>query len=272
MGQYVISMALSANLVLKPVRAKYIIQPDGSRRLASVMEFSRPIFNPGGFVPVEDHRVTADDILLGDLAQNVCSPEENAARARRRARIQAFDYVICNPDLDWFVTLTYDPQKVGSRSDYDEVYHKLKVFLGNRVARHGLKYVCCPEYHKDGENIHWHMICNGLGLGLMPSGHRSKNGDIWNVTSWTWGFSTALHIGGETADRDKVSKYIYKYMGKQGGQMIGGRYYLHGGHLALPVYEYFDDVTEVSTNYGTAAYKRECEPVSGVTCREWNFI
>ena len=263
----------SANIVLMPVRAKYIIQPDGSRRLASVMEFSRPIFNPGGFVPVEDFRDTADDVLLGDLADSVCSPEENLARARRRAKIQAFDYVLANPDLEWFVTLTYDPSKVNSRSDYDEVYHKLKIFLGNRVARNDLKYVCVPEYHKDGENIHWHMICNGRGLGLVPSGHKTKRGeDIWNVGAWSWGFSTAIHIGDTKTDRDKVAKYIYKYMGKQNGQIIGGRYYLHGGDLARPVYEYFYDVTDVDTNYGTAAYKRECEPVSGVVCREWNFI
>jgi hypothetical protein len=116
------------------------------------------------------------------------------------------------------------------------------------------------------------MICNGRGLDLVPSGHRSKNGDIWNVRAWSWGFSTAVPIGGGDSDRDKVAKYIFKYMGKNLGQKIGGRYYLHGGDLALPVYEYFDDVTEVSTNYGTAAYKRENDILPGVVCREWFFI
>lgn len=275
MGQYVISMNSihhSENLVLKPVRAKYIIQPDGSKRLAAVMEFSRPVFNPGGFIPVDDFRVTADDVILGDHAENLCSAEQNLARARRRAKIQAFDYILANPDLNVFVTLTYDPEKVESRSCYEEVYHKLKVFLGNRVARHGLKYVCVPEHHKDGEAIHWHMICNGRGLDLYPSGHRSKNGHIYNVRAWKWGFSTAVFIGGTVTDRDRVCKYVYKYMGKQDGAMIGGRYYLHGGQLELPIYEYYDDVTDICTNYGTAPYKRECEPVPGVLCREWTFI
>ena len=277
MGLYVISMTcgvghISANLVLKPVRAKYIIMPNGDRRLAAIMEFSRPVFNPGGYVPEDGSKSLPEDLVGEAVTPNECSGLDNIRRALRRAKGNAFDLVACNPDLDWFVTLTYDPSRVRSRSDYDEVYHKLKIFLGNRVARYGLKYVCVPEHHKDGENIHWHMICNGRGLDLIPSGIRSRSGDVWNVRAWQWGFSTALHIGDGVADRDRVAKYVYKYMGKQVGQMIGGRYFLHGGKLARPVFEYFDSPEECCPNLGTAAYHKEKEVVPGIVCREWSFI
>jgi hypothetical protein len=39
--------------------------------------------------------------------------------------------------------------------------------------------------------------------------------------------------------RIKVSKYIWKYINKNvNGETIGGRYYLHGGKLSKPRYEY----------------------------------
>ena len=72
--------------------------------------------------------------------------EENLQRAIRRAKTAAFDLIECNHDLDCFGTLTFDPEKIDSKS-YSDVYGVLKVWLSNRVQRNGMKYILCPEHH-----------------------------------------------------------------------------------------------------------------------------
>lgn len=190
-----------------------------------------------------------------------------------RARQQCYDYLMCNPDLNTFVTFTFDPQKIDSCS-YPLVVSTLSVWLSNRVRRNGLKYVLVPEKHKSGA-IHFHGITNSDGLKLIPSGYwkvgkytlpwekispRKRNDaqEIFNVKDMPLGFSTALHVDGEDS-QVKISKYIWKYMTKQGGQKIGGRFYLHGGDLALPKLVYSNELFEGSdgtlVTYGATACK-----------------
>ena len=170
--------------------------------------------------------------------------EDNARRAVNRAKVRAFDFIMCNPDLDAFATLTLDGERI-ERTSYDAVYHRLRGWLSNRVQRQGLKYIMCPEYHKDGQSIHFHMLANAGALNLIeartPGGYlmRRKGKPVYNLSDWDLGFSTAQLIP-PTDGREAVAKYIFKYMGKQTGARIGGRYFLHGGDLASPVEELCD--------------------------------
>ena len=256
-------------------RAKYYPAVGGGLRLASVCEFSHPVFRLPGFEASELTGIPEDPLDFGlELEpEDVCEAdrEKYKERAQRRARTAAFDYVACNPDLDAFVTLTFD-RSYTDRTSYEETYGRLKVWLSNRVTRHGLKYVCVPEYHHDGEAIHFHLLCNSKALKYSASGHVNKTGEpIYNLDGWRWGWSTLILIGESETDRDRVSKYIYKYMTKQEGQKIGGRYYLHGGRLAAPSYAYTDDPTEFFGGE-LPKFSRHVDVNDSVSYREWNFI
>lgn len=153
-------------------------------------------------------------------------------KGRSRARRKIYDLVRCNPDLDTMLTLTLSPDRV-DRSDYKEIIGKLRVWLDNRVRRRGLKYFLVAEYHADGENIHFHGLCNSAALDLVYSGHRRSGKRVYNIKDFPLGFTAAVKIGGGEDDRYNVAKYCTKYITKSTAK-VGGRYYLHGGDLKTP--------------------------------------
>ena len=242
--------------------------------------FDRLIYNPS---KMERHvRDMNEDIVFpggdpfGDVTKIRNESEGEGAfwkKSYNRARQQCFDYLMCNPDLNVFSTFTFDPEKIDSRS-YSTLVTTLSVWLANRVRRNGLKYILVPERHQSGA-IHFHGITNREGLKLVSSGYwkvgkytlpweriakgrRSEAQEIFNVQDMPLGFSTAIHVEGEDC-QTKVSKYIWKYMTKQGGQKIGGRFYLHGGDLVSPrlVYtnEYFSESEGTIVTYGNTTCK-----------------
>lgn len=214
---------------------------------------------------------------------DVCAEEtrvpsaENARRSINRAKVRAFDFIMANPDLDAFATLTIDGEKL-CRNSWEEIYPKLRIWLSNRVTRRGLKYLLCPEYHKDGENIHFHMIANAQALqyraALTPSGRpmyrAGKN--VYNLTDWEWGFST-MQIVPPTDSRDAVAKYIFKYMGKNAGAKIAGRHFLHGGALREPYCEYADDISELpGVLDAEGKYRTAFSPCAGLDYEKIYFL
>jgi hypothetical protein len=168
---------------------------------------------------------------------------------------------------------------VEDKDEYSECYEKLRVWLSNAVQRRDLKYILVPERHKSGA-IHFHAICNEKALDLVratsantgrPLSHNGR--PIYNITNWKHGFSTAEKIASGADDREAVSKYIFKYMGKQNGEKIGGRFFLHGGDLKKPICLYGDSEAEFAGDaYGRPTYQKETSPVPGLTYWEWNYI
>ncbi len=252
--------------------------PDGAGGWIPVKRivFDRLIYNPN---KLEDHfdklRNLPEEDSEEDDGTNIRNDDEGTfwKKSWNRARQQCFDYLMCNPDLNTFCTFTVNPDECNSHN-YSQVVENLSVWLANRVRRNGLKYILVPERHQSGA-IHFHGICNSTGLRLVPSGRwkvgkwalpwedirpakRKEAQEIFNVRDLKLGFSTALIIEGENA-QEKVSKYIWKYMTKQGGQKIGGRFYLHGGDLqaARLVYsnEYFMEAEGALVTYGSTACK-----------------
>lgn len=227
------------------MRIKYT--PDG--RLLSVERASRPVFSYESSLRAQRREEIDPE---GGLDLSWLAPEErreaaedNRRRSLNRAKVKVFDLLLCNPELDTFATLTVDPGKA-DRTDYNAIYRYTKSWLSNRVQRRGLSYVMCPEYHHDGEAIHFHMIGRGAGLALTPAltpagrVRQRKGKPVFNVEDWELGFSTAQVIPA-TDNREAVAKYIFKYMGKQAGAMIGGRFFLSGGDLVRPRI-YLEDV------------------------------
>lgn len=259
-------------------RAKFIPDPEnGGYKLAMVQGFTFPMFNPEKDRQAIKRDNTPPDLC--DIVQNETKGTDitNVERASRRAKINAFDKILCNPDLDTFATFTFAPGFVSDKASWDDCYHYLKTWLGNRVQRNGLKYVIVPERHKSGD-VHFHGILNSSALRLerafSPRTGRAltHNGNpLFNVTDWQGGFTSAEMIRGAADDRTKVAKYIFKYMGKQCGTKIGGRYMLSGGDLVLPLYVY-DDAVEPFLDGIEPTYQREVDLGEKGKYMEYSFL
>ncbi len=171
-----------------------------------------------------------DDNVNDDKKKESTVNRKSVNRAKRKL----FDYVMCNADMKYFVTLTLDKTKI-DRYDYSVIIKKLNTWLDNKVRRNGLKYVLVPELHKDGA-LHFHGFFNDV-LRKEDSTHRYNDGRvIYNLPQWTYGFTTAIECVGERA---KIANYCCKYVVKQlEDGKIGGRFYLSGGKLIVPEYEY----------------------------------
>lgn len=191
--------------------------PDGTREL---LVCDRPIFGLSGW-----EEVTAGTAVT--VGKRKSGTKCNTERSQRRARQQIRDYALCS-DFKYFVTLTLDEKKI-NRYDISVIVKRLRVWLDNRVRRCGLRYILVPERHKDGA-IHFHGFFNDV-LQAVDSGHVDKKGHkIYNLPSWTFGFTTAIELYGNYS---KAVAYVCKYVGKS-KEKIGGRWYYSGGNLSLP--------------------------------------
>lgn len=257
-------------------RTKYYIDSSGQRVPYEIMVCNRPVFSSGlevsDFTKAVEWRLeyqAANEELFGDkhvssrgYKSAPATKQELLDSSRRRAKRKIFDYCICN-EFDMFITLTLDKELI-DRDDYGAVIKKLNSFLGNRVRRHGLKYIGVPEYHKNG-GLHFHFAVSGGGFKLVDSGCVSVEGHkkpirnttadklhvpheqrhtVYNITDWRLGFSTAIKTyGSRGALATYLSKELCKPVQKQlvnSGAIdkIGGRWYLHGGDLRKPVVVY----------------------------------
>lgn len=224
-------MPLRASQAYCNGRAKFT--PGGE--LLECVWASRPLFRFRAVEPVrKEHKVPDVRAARGEGVSD---------RGARRAKKRLFELCMCN-EFDTFITLTLDRRKI-DRYDIKAVTKKLNVWLDNRVRRKGLRYVLVPELHKDGA-IHFHGLVNSEALQLVDSGHKDKKGrDIFNVTDWKMGFTTAVKVD---ENYRRVCNYVSKYITKQyggGGKganqgPVGGRWFYHGGALKTPVVRYLD--------------------------------
>lgn len=171
--------------------------------------------------------------------------EEIRTDSVKRAKEKIFDIALCN-DWNYFITLTLDCEKV-DRYNKADINKKLKKWLNNQVNRKDLHYLIIPEYHKDGA-IHFHgLIDNALSvedsktysvpscskpvsLRKLKSLNLTADSEcvkpVYNLPSWSFGFSSAVEL---TGDSSVVSRYITKYITKD-GKKIMGKFYYAGGH------------------------------------------
>lgn len=205
------------------------------------------IFNPDKVELWDDWKEFSPSSVRGEDGEKSSAVKtadrDGSLQSWNRAQKRAYDYIRCNPDLDMFITLTFSPDCV-DRDSWDNIVSKMNDWLDNRVRRRGLKYVLCPEYHHDGHSIHFHGLMNESALRLVNAvnpktgGKLYRNGKtVYNIQDFPFGFTTAIRVTGQEASK-ACAGYIFKYMRKQGGQRIGGRYFLAGGELVKPIYVY----------------------------------
>lgn len=258
-------------------KAKYYRNPDGTYSLASIQKFDTPRFKAGfelysdqsgGGAFIEDEE--DEQMFISDKVGS----DEDQARARRRAQKAMADLVFGNPELDVFLTLTINPELVGDKSSWEECYKCLKNWLSNKVQRRAAVYVGVAERTKRGD-VHWHFLINSGALDLVGATDARTGAALYhnhrrtyNETSWRWGFTTAQRVGGDDA-HVKVSKYLMKYVTKS-AEMVGGRYYMHGGKLRLPYYVYADAPEELG-DLDAAVWTHKVEKDDFSFC-EWSFM
>lgn len=151
-----------------------------------------------------------------------CSKEAEttaeAQEARTRQQIYAIrrkikGYALCN-GFRWFVTLTFDPEKVNS-SDYETAKNTLLKWCRKMRDRHGqFDYLMIPELHKSGA-VHFHGLLGDVTAYFVEAVNAKTgnpvirhNRQVYNLPEWEYGFSDCEEI--ESPER--AASYITKYV------------------------------------------------------------
>lgn len=195
--------------------------------LTEVRTYKIPICK-GVKVPYRQKKIKLALTMAQTIKMEIKSLQTSVARTKQKI----YDYAKANSDeFMFFVTLTFDPNKVNS-FDYSLVTSKMTNWLRNiRKKIPSLKYIGVPEQHKSGR-FHFHFLMSDISAILIDSGHKTKEGMIiYNLEAYKLGFSTATVI----QDRERVSNYLSKYITKDLAlQTKGKKRYWHSKGLSLP--------------------------------------
>lgn len=150
-------------------------------------------------------------VMDSERQEKELADKEESIRQSRARSINAIYDIARSNFWDWFVTFTFNSDKV-DRYDYQACSKKLSNwFTITRRICSDMVYLVVPEQHKDGA-FHFHGLFSGIdSLNFVPSGKYDKeNRMIYNIGSYKWGFTTATKVG----DSSKASGYLCKYISK----------------------------------------------------------
>ena len=188
---------------------------------------------------------------------------DKAQEARTKSQIYAIrrrikGYALSN-NFCWFVTLTFDPEKIDS-SDYETAKNTLLKWCRWMRDSYGqFGYLMIPELHKSGA-VHFHGL-----LGDIPADFAKavspKTGElltrhgrqVYNLADWKYGFSDCERI----ESPEKAASYITKYVTSAlltDKKMYNKKRYFNSQGLAKPVIAYgMSDNTDLGSftpNFG----------------------
>lgn len=172
--------------------------------------------------------------------------DENAERSLRRTQKELQDLVDCN-NFEWFGTFTFDPAKI-DRHNEKAVKKAMSIWLNNqRRTSPNMIYILVPERHKDGA-IHFHALLGNYNGKMAHSGSQWQKQPIYNVTSYSLGFTNFTKI----RDKAKTANYCRKYITKDmASTATGQRRYWRSKNLFKPQKTYnlsTDDVLSQNFN------------------------
>ncbi len=167
----------------------------------------------------------------------------NKERSLRRSRQMVRNIAHLN-DWTYFMTLTFDKEKVKDRYDYDDLFKKVSLYFKKQKAKHkDIRYMYVAEPHKDGA-LHFHGLLYdpNCELNIFDSGFNDEQGrNIFKLKSWEQykGYSNLTKID----DHIKVANYISKYITKESQRLLKHYYYSSKGLKREPKITYCDGVT-----------------------------
>lgn len=130
----------------------------------------------------------------------------------RRARQNLYDICLCN-DFQYFVTFTYDKEKIDRYND-EKTRRAFSIWANNiRKIYPDMYYVAVCEYHEKGA-LHYHLLVGGIKWeDLKPEFWKLDKktlAPIYTVGAWPWGYSTVSRIRNGEAAKHYICKYITK--------------------------------------------------------------
>lgn len=199
---------------------------------------------------------------------------ENAIRSMNRSKNNLMDILKSN-DFNFFVTLTFDKNKIDRLDDKKTRKEFAKFVKDLRKDFNNMIYVAVPEYHKKG-GLHFHLLLGKVTaeeLGLVDSGKFVKNGrckgqTIFNVTKWGSGFSTATKVLDTNAVKYYLSKYLTK--GKVDPRFFGKKRFYVSQNIERPQVEKMtfpcNDTFDIFDSIDKANYNIDYEDLSKEYC------
>lgn len=175
-----------------------------------------------------------EEVVKENEVDNEEELENNRSKkvAANRAKNKVYELARANV-WDWFVTFTFDREKVDS-SNYDLTLKKIRKWLSNQQVRFApdLKYIIIPELHADKVHYHFHGLLADCGnMAFSDSGHKKCGKPIYNLSGFKFGFTTATWV----EDTGRVASYIVKYMTKELNESLYNRHrYLASRNLKKP--------------------------------------
>jgi hypothetical protein len=173
-----------------------------------------------------------------DLYTN--NQETDLERSIRRTKKRITDYTLCNP-FELFVTFTFK----NNRQDIDEKRRQMANWLRNQRKRNGkFDYLIVPEFHKDGQSLHFHALfnsyCGTITKAINPKTDKQviQGGKpVYTLPEYTLGFNNAKNIIATPEDQHKVARYIKKYIVKDMPMFNNRQRYWVSKGLKLPIVE-----------------------------------
>jgi len=176
------------------------------------------------------------------------SDEAQEKRTRRqvhaiRRRIKGYAF---SNRFRWFVTLTFNPEKVDS-SDYETAKSTLLKWCRRMRDRHRqFDYLMIPELHRSGA-VHFHGLLGDIPAHFVEAVN-PKTGkkvvrhgrQVYNLTEWEYGFSDCEEI----ESQERAASYITKYVTSAlltDKKMYNKKRYFNSQGLAKPAVAYSMD-------------------------------
>lgn len=198
--------------------------------------------------------------------EHIPDRERSQKVSRSRAVQAVYDICQSNP-WTWFLTLTFDPQKVDS-FDYDKCVEAIILFT-KKLRYWGIQYVVVPEKHPTSGRWHFHgLLYDPDGqLRVVPARNAQgkllvdgKKRQVYNVSIYEYGFSTVTKVSNETRAGGYLCKYVSKDMFVPDGRK---RYWASRG-LKRPEVKYLDmPESMIIQQYAHAGYKKIIETDKG---------
>lgn len=180
-----------------------------------------------------DFGVSLSDEELGILRYH---DEQNLLNSVRRTKRKIMELARCASWSLW-CTLTFDPKKI-DRYDFKLCSKRMREWLQWQRKQYApdLQFLVVPETHKDGA-WHFHALLGNIGsMELTSSGkYTINNQEIFNLSGWKWGFTSACFIDSDTESLARIASYVSKYMTKECYQLaVGAHRYYASNNLGHP--------------------------------------
>lgn len=180
--------------------------------------------------------------LISFPSETTCkNKEDNVARSLRRTSAEISNILLCNK-FKYFATFTFNAQKT-DRTDVELLKSKMQNWLKNTQKQYGaFRYLIVAEYHKDKASMHFHALFSDLPCRLVPARSsttrrliKSHGKQVYNIASFTLGFTTAVPIDQSAESSSRLAVYIKKYLTKDMVALSGKKRYWVSHGLNRPI-------------------------------------